>query len=93
MLLRDRAAALGKDATGLTQGQPRFMWRGVVKHGAAFICEFLIDATGVSRSCTLFSLLWHDASTEAIFKSGVRKFSKLAIERNYGKPFADLLYQ
>jgi hypothetical protein len=69
------------------------MWRGVVKRGAVSICEFLIDATGVSRSCPLFSLVWHDAPTEAIFKSGVRKFSKLAIERNYGKPFADLVYQ
>lgn len=92
-LLRNRAAASVEDATRLTEGQPRFMWHGLVKRGPVFICEFLIDATGVSRSCPLLSLVWHDTPTEVIFKSGVSKFSKVAIERIYSKLFADVVYQ
>lgn len=91
--LRARYAALADARAIMTEGQPRFIWRGVARRpDGSEVVEILVDGTGVYRSCPVFRVLWHDAATKAIFDAGIRRFSKQVIADAHTQTFTDLVY-
>jgi hypothetical protein len=91
--LRARYAASADARAMMTEGQPRFIWRGVaVRPDGSEVIELLVDATGVYRSCPVFRVLWHDAATKAAFDAQIRRVSKQTISDVYTEKFADLVY-
>ncbi len=91
-LLRRDYSTNAKAAEILIDGQPRFIWRGVAQRGDDLVLECLIDGTGVSRSCPVFSWMWHDDAARASYEEAILKVPKSILENLYSPTFAKVVY-
>jgi hypothetical protein len=91
-LLRERYSAMKPAMDMLSEPQPRFIWRAVACRGENEIVELLIDGTGISRSCPVFGVLWHDPAFQADMKAKLSGYNKADVAKAYTQRFADLLY-
>jgi len=64
----------------LFSSQPRFMWCAILRWDGVPLMRLFFDATGMSRSLPLFTVLWHDTE----FKVAMRAYFEM-------DPIRDLL--